>query len=61
MEKPFWPEIIDESCGINISPNQSLKEVVDKVSMLNSDFSNPIFGNGNAAKVIKEDLLSVVN
>ena len=61
MEKPFWPEIIDESCGINISPNQSLKKVVDKLSMLNSDFSNPIFGNGNAAKVIKEDLLSVVN
>jgi UDP-GlcNAc3NAcA epimerase len=60
MEKPFWTEIIDAGCGINISPTKSLEKAVDKLSELNPDFLNPIFGNGNAAKVIKEDLLKAV-
>jgi UDP-GlcNAc3NAcA epimerase len=60
MEKPFWPEIIDAGCGINIPPSESLAETENKLSALNPDFSNPIFGDGNAAKVIKEDLLKAV-
>jgi UDP-GlcNAc3NAcA epimerase len=61
MEKPFWPEIIDAGCSINISTNESIEKAVDKLSELNPDFLNPIFGDGNAAKLIKEDLLSAVN
>jgi UDP-GlcNAc3NAcA epimerase len=59
MEKPFWPEIIDAGCSINISPDESLEKTIDKLSELKSDFLTPIFGDGNAARVIKEDLLSI--
>jgi UDP-GlcNAc3NAcA epimerase len=58
MEKPFWPEIIEAGCSIN-SPTEAkqLQEAFFRLSFLNSDFDKPLFGNGNAAKLIQEDLM----
>ena len=57
MEKPFWPEIIDAGCSIN-APARSFYESFFQLPLLNPDFETPIFGVGNAAKLIKEDLLT---
>ena len=62
MEKPFWPEIIEAGCSIN-SPTviKQLQEAFFKLPFLNSDFDTPLFGNGNAAKLIQEDLMKFCN
>lgn len=57
MEKPFWPEIIEAGCGINVPASASIEREFCRLSDLNADFSTPIFGSGNAAQVIKEDLM----
>jgi len=59
MDKPFWPEIINASCGLNCSPavNQ-LEANFNQLPSLEANFQSPIFGNGNAARVIVKDILS---
>lgn len=62
MEKPFWPEIIEAGCSIS-SPTETkqLQEAFFKLSYLDSDFDTPLFGKGNAAKLIREDLANFCN
>ena len=58
MKHPFWPEIIEAGCSINISANsQLLCESFFKLPSLYTDFESPIFGSGNAARSIKEDII----
>jgi len=57
MEKPFWPEIIGASCAIKSKAETfSLIEAFNQLPSLNPDFQNPLFGNGDSAKMIKEDI-----
>jgi len=58
MENPFWPEIIEAGCSINVPADaSSVKSAFLRLPSLNSNFSANLFGDGNAAKFIKEDLL----
>lgn len=58
MEKPFWPEIIYENCSIQSSPSRSaLTEAFSQLPSLDPNFHAPIFGMGDAARLIKEDIL----
>ena len=57
MDHPFWPEIIEAGCSTNVSANAlQLYESFFKLPSLCPDFESPIFGNGNAAKLIREDI-----
>jgi UDP-GlcNAc3NAcA epimerase len=59
MDKPFWPEIINASCSVNCSPDVSqLQGAFNQLPSLEANFQSPIFGSGNAARVIVKDILS---
>ena len=59
MDKPFWPEIIAASCSLNCSPDAiQLKRTFSQLPSLAANFQSPIFGKGNAAKLIAQDILS---
>lgn len=58
MEYPFWPEIIEAGCSMNVPAHAlQLYESFFKLPTLCPDFETPIFGNGNAAELIREDIL----
>lgn len=58
MEKPFWPEIIGARCGLNTSAEVSnLYDAFCKLPSLEGNFEIKLFGDGNAAQKIKEDIL----
>jgi UDP-N-acetylglucosamine 2-epimerase len=58
MEHPFWPEIIEAGCSTNVPADSLLLyESFFKLPSLCPDFGKPIFGNGNAAQLIKDDIL----
>lgn len=58
MEYPFWPEIIEAGCSTNVAAESlQLYESFLKLPSLCPDFETPIFGNGNAAQLISEDIL----
>lgn len=58
MENPFWPEIIEVGCSVKVTPSADhLYRSFSKLSSLTPDFESAIFGNGNAAQIIKEDIL----
>lgn len=62
MEKPFWPEIIEASCGINTSADtEQIVRSFHQLPSLASNFQTPIFGSGNAAQIIAGDLLAYLN
>jgi UDP-GlcNAc3NAcA epimerase len=57
MENPFWPEVIEAGCSINVSPNTSnIEQAFNQLSQLVPNFNLPIFGDGTAAKFILKDL-----
>jgi len=56
MNNPFWPEIVDAGCTIKVSVDHLYKSF-SKLSSLSPDFETAIFGNGNAAEIIKKDIL----
>lgn len=59
MDKPFWPEIIDVSCSIPSAPSiVGLQKAFDRLFSLTANFQSPIFGKGNAAELIAQDILS---
>ena len=59
MDKPFWPEIIEASCSIKSKAERSaLMQAFNQLPLLNPDFRNPIFGNGDTADFIKKDIVS---
>ena len=62
MDHPFWPEIIEAGCSTNVSADSLLlSESFFKLPLLCPDFGKPIFGNGNAAQLIKDDILHFQN
>jgi UDP-GlcNAc3NAcA epimerase len=62
MTNPFWPEIIDASCSISSAPDaKQLQKAFNLLPSLEANFQSPIFGNGNAAKLIARDILSQFN
>jgi UDP-GlcNAc3NAcA epimerase len=62
MEKPFWPEIIDAACAINCKPDASaIAEAFAMLNDLSGNFQTPIFGKGDAAKIIASDLQSMLS
>ena len=62
MDHPFWPEIIEAGCSTNVSADSLLLyESFFKLPLLCPDFGKPIFGNGNAAQLIKDDILHFQN
>ncbi len=59
MDKPFWPEILDQGCSLNTAPIEN--EIIQKYNalpLLKSNFETNIFGFGNAAEKIREHLTS---
>ena len=58
MDNPFWPEIIEAGCSVNV-PAAAVDLHTSFLSLpsLTPDFATPIFGNGHAALMIKEDIL----
>lgn len=62
MDHPFWPEIIEAGCSTNVAADsRKLYDSFYKLSSLCPDFELPIFGSGNAAAIIKEDILIFQN
>ena len=62
MDHPFWPEIIEADCSTNVSADSLLLyESFFKLPLLCPDFGKPIFGNGNATQLIKDDILHFQN
>lgn len=60
MEKPFWPEIIGASCGINTSADTSqIINAFHQLPSLASNFQTPIFGSGNAAQIIAQGIIAI--
>ena len=60
MEKPFWPEILENNCGLSSASDK--KEIVKKffaLPGLKGNFEASIFGDGNAAGKIRE-ILAVI-
>lgn len=57
MEHPFWPEIMEAGCSLqcNAVPGE-IVEKAHKLAHLAPDFDGRIFGNGNAAKNIRDQL-----
>ena len=59
MDNPFWPEIIAQKCSINSLPKEEmLIEKFNQLPALQSNFTENIFGDGNAAKNIHQHLSS---
>ncbi|HKZ65500.1 MAG TPA: UDP-N-acetyl glucosamine 2-epimerase [Chitinophagaceae bacterium] len=59
MNKPFWPEIIDASCSLKAAPEAiQLQKAFNQLPELAANFQSPIFGKGNAAELIAQDILS---
>lgn len=57
MDKPFWPEIIEAGCALQT--NAIADDIITnaaQLSSLNADFNSSLFGNGNAAKNIHQQL-----
>ncbi|NOU38131.1 MAG: UDP-N-acetylglucosamine 2-epimerase (non-hydrolyzing) [Ferruginibacter sp.] len=53
MDKPFWPEIIEQNCSLYTTANEcKIIEKNNALSFLKPNFETNIFGNGNAAKNI---------
>jgi len=62
MDHPFWPEIIEAGCSTNVSADSILLyDSFFKLPLLCPNFGKQIFGNGNAAQLIKEDILHFQN
>ena len=60
MEKPFWPEIIQASCGINTAADTNqIVNAFHRLPSLASNFQSPIFGSGNAAQIIAMDITAI--
>ncbi|MFT3980894.1 MAG: UDP-N-acetyl glucosamine 2-epimerase [Ferruginibacter sp.] len=60
MEKPFWPEIIEAGCALQTDAStHSILENVQQLNYLQSHFNNSIFGDGNAARSIRENIQSL--
>jgi len=58
MDNPFWPEIIEAGCSIKTAANaEQIHNSFLKLDSLHPDFESKIFGSGNAAQLIKEDIL----
>lgn len=61
MDKPFWPEIIDASCSISSAPKTiQLQKAFAQLPSLKANFQSAIFGKGNAAELITQDIFSTV-
>lgn len=61
MDKPFWPEILEAGCSIaSRAATQDIIHSYRQLPSLPSNFQNPIFGTGNAAAIIAQDLLQFV-
>lgn len=59
MDKPFWPEIIDAFCSISSPPGATqLQKAFNQLPSLTANFQLPIFGKGNAAELISQDILT---
>jgi UDP-GlcNAc3NAcA epimerase len=59
MARPFWPEISAAGCSISTAAGHSqIVRAFDQLPNLSANFQTPIFGNGNAAAIIKNDLVS---
>jgi UDP-GlcNAc3NAcA epimerase len=61
MDKPFWPEILEENCALNTAAIQN--EIIGKYNMLpllKSNFETNIFGFGNTAKEIRKHLTTFI-
>jgi len=58
MAKPFWPEISEAGCSIGTAAGNGILEALRQLPMLSANFQTPIFGNGNAAAAIRNDLIS---
>jgi UDP-GlcNAc3NAcA epimerase len=57
MDKPFWPEILEQACSVNVSANENqIIEKFNQLVSLTSNFNTNIFGNGNAAENIHAHL-----
>lgn len=57
MDKPFWPEIINANCALQTFADvDDIQSNFSKLSTLASDFSNYLFGSGNAAENIRKHL-----
>jgi UDP-GlcNAc3NAcA epimerase len=60
MEKPFWPEIMEVSCGINTAADTTkIINAFYQLPSLASNFQTPIFGSGNAAQTIAQDIVAI--
>lgn len=60
MEKPFWPEIMEAFCGISVGAGTN--EIINAFYRLPSlipNFQTPIFGSGNAAQIIAQDIVAI--
>src|SRR5690606_11482550 len=58
MPQPFWPEIIDAGCSkICVPKKENIINTFPELPALTPDFEKPVFGNGDAAKRIADDLL----
>ena len=58
MDKPFWPEITGASCSISTEAETTqILKTFNQLSSLVPNFQSPIFGSGNAAKLIVKDIL----
>ncbi len=57
MEQPFWPEILDARAAIKCkATTHSIISAFNSIHELEPDFSQNIFGNGNAAENIVHHL-----
>lgn len=57
MEQPVWPEIIRAGAGISTPPvTAAILAAFSRLVQLNPDFTTAIFGNGNAAQKVCDQL-----
>lgn len=57
MDKPFWPEILEQQCSLNTIANEGqIIEQFNQLPSLISNFETNIFGKGNAAENIHQHL-----
>ncbi|MEO5592576.1 MAG: UDP-N-acetyl glucosamine 2-epimerase [Chitinophagaceae bacterium] len=60
MERPFWPEIIENNCALSCAPDKGeIIKTFFALPGLKGNFETNIFGDGNAAKKIKEILADI--
>lgn len=62
MDKPFWPEIVEENCALSSPADKQL--IIERffaLPDLKSNFNTDIFGDGNAAFKIKAILQKLIN